>query len=84
MDLFRFREKHTLQGVGHFRGQVLLPWNVVWLGFASWVNSYANEWEDHPTHWGATHSPSLDSDLELSCQLWVCHLACRLEIKVYF
>ena len=47
---------HTLQGVGHCRGQGLGPWNVAWLGFASGVNSYANEWEDHPNHWGTTHS----------------------------
>ena len=55
VDLLGFREKHTQQGVGHCRGQELGPWNVVWLGFASWVNSYANEWEDHPNHWGTTH-----------------------------
>ena len=41
------------------------PWNVAWLGFASWVDSYANEWEDHP---------SFDSALELSCYFWVCSL----------
>ena len=77
-----FREKHTLQGVGHCRGQVLKPWNVVWLGFASWVNSYATEWENHPNPWGTTHS-SFDSALELSCHLWVCHLTYKLGIKVY-
>ena len=27
--------------------------------------------------------PSFDSDLELSCHLWVCLLAYRLGIKVY-
>ena len=48
MDLFGFRGKHTPQGVGHC-------WNVVWLVFANWVNSYANEREDHPNHWGTTH-----------------------------
>ena len=47
MDLFRFREKHILQGVGHCRGPAQQPWNVVWLVFESWVISYANEWEDH-------------------------------------
>ena len=26
---------------------------------------------------------SFDSDLELSCHFWVCHLAYRLGIKVY-
>ena len=56
MDLFGFREKHTPQGVGHCRGQVLRSWNAVWLGFVSWVPSYATEWEDHPNHWGTTHS----------------------------
>ena len=49
-------EKHTSQGVGHHKGQVQWPWNVVWLVFSSWVNSYANEREDHPNHWGTTHS----------------------------
>ena len=29
--------------------------DVVWLGFASWVNSYASEWEDHPKYWGIIH-----------------------------
>ena len=56
MDLLGFREKHTLQGVCHCRGQVLRPWNMVWLVFVSWMNSYANEREDHPKHWGTTHS----------------------------
>ena len=53
--MFAFREKHTLQGVGHCRG--FWSWNVVWLGFArSRVNSYSKEWEDHPNHWGTTYS----------------------------
>ena len=69
MDLFGFREDHTPQGVGHHRGE--WPWNVVWLVFASWVNSYANEWEDHPNHWGTTYSSIFDSALELSCHLGV-------------
>ena len=56
MDLLGFREKHTLQGVVHCRQQVLRPWNVVWLVFVNWMNSYANEWEDHPNLWGTTHS----------------------------
>ena len=56
MDFFGFREKNTPQVVGHHRGQVLQPWNVVWLVFVSWLNSYVNEWEDHPNHWGTTHS----------------------------
>ena len=81
MDLLGFREKYTLQGVGHCSVQGLRPCNVVGLGFGSWVNSYANEWEDHPNHWGTTHSSS-DGVLELSCHLWVCHLAYRLGIKV--
>ena len=42
--------------MGYCRGQMFPPWNVVWLGFAFGVNSYANEWEDHPNHWGTTHS----------------------------
>ena len=42
--------------MGHHRGQVLWPWNMVWLVFASWVNSYADEWEDHLNHWGTSHS----------------------------
>ena len=29
---------------------------MAWLGFASRVNSYATEQEDHPSHWGTTHS----------------------------
>ena len=27
-----------------------------WLGFTIGVNFYADEWEDHPNHWGTTHS----------------------------
>ena len=34
--MFGFREQHTPQGVGHYRGKVLGTWNVVWLGFA-WI-----------------------------------------------
>ena len=81
MDLLGFTEKHTLQGVGHSRGQGLGLRNVAWLGFTSGVNSYADDGEDHPNHWGTTHSSS-DGVLELSCHLWVCHLAYRLGIKV--
>ena len=50
-------QRSALQGVDHCRGKVLLwPWNVVRLGFLSWVNLYANEWENHPKLWGNTHS----------------------------
>ena len=56
MDLLGFREKHAPQGVGHCRGQVPGPWNMVWLVFVSCVNSYADEWEDHPNRWGSTYS----------------------------
>ena len=70
MDLFGFREKHTPQGVGLCRGQMLQPRNVVWLVFASWVSPYANEWEDHPNYWGTTHS-SIFGTLNLPCHLWV-------------
>ena len=49
------REAHST-GCGHLRGQVQWPWNVVWLIWASWVISYANEWEDHSNNWGSTHS----------------------------
>ena len=59
------------KGLGHG----LRPWNAVWLPFDSWVNSYAKDWEDHPSHWETTHSSYLDSALELSCHLWVCQLA---------
>ena len=34
-------------------------WNAVWLGFVSWVNLYANEWEDHPNHGKPPTPPSL-------------------------
>ena len=56
MDLFGFREKHTPQGVGHCRGWMQWPWNVVCLVSLSWVISYANEWEDHSNNWGTTNS----------------------------
>ena len=52
--LFGFREKYSSQDVGHQRGWVWWPRNVVWLVFPSWVISYANEWEDHPNNWGTT------------------------------
>ena len=38
----------------------------MWLVFVIWVNSYANEREDHLNHWETTQS--FDSALELS---WV-------------
>ena len=28
----------------------------VWLVFASWMISYANEWEDHSNNWRTTYS----------------------------
>ena len=65
-------ERSTPQSVGHHRGQVLWPWNVVGLVFWSWVISYANEWEGHPNKWGPPTPLSFDSALELSCHLWVC------------
>ena len=67
MDLFGFREKHTSQVVGHHRGQVLRTWNVVWLVFVSWVNSYANEWEDHPDHWGCLLTMPWNSPATSGC-----------------
>ena len=42
------REAPILQGTGREMGP--------WLGFASRVNSYANEQEDHPSLWGTTPS----------------------------
>ena len=48
-----------------------MPWNVVWLVLASWVISYANEWEGHPTIGEPPTPPSFDSALELSCHLGV-------------
>ena len=56
--------------------------NVVWLGFASGVNSYANEWEGHPNHWGTTHSSIFWQCLRAVLHLWVCHLAYRLGIRL--
>ena len=47
------REAHST-GCGPSQRRV--PCNMLWLVFASWVNSYANEREDHPNHWGTTHS----------------------------
>ena len=52
-------EKHTPQGVGHHRGRLWWPWNVVQLVFASWVIPYANEGEDHSNHWETIHSSIL-------------------------
>ena len=49
---------------------VVAKWNEVWLVFVSWVISYVNEWEDHPNHWGTTHS-SIFAALDLSCHLGV-------------
>ena len=82
MDLFGFRKKYTPQGVGQGRRLLWWPWNLVWLVFSSWVISYANEWEDHSNNWEQPRSWSFDSDLELFWHFWVCHLACRLRIKV--
>ena len=76
-------ERSTLHRVWAFTEANAVTMDVVWLGFASWVNSYASEWEDHPNYWGTTH-PSVfgQSALQLSCHFWVCHLAYRLGIKV--
>ena len=80
----RILREATLQGVNHCRGQGLRPRYEVWLGFVRGWNSYANEWEDHPSHWGTTHSSLFwPCALELSCHLWLCLLAYRLGIKVY-
>ena len=49
-------ERSTLQECGPSQSGVQWPWNVVWLVFAAWVMSYANEWEDHSNNWGITHS----------------------------
>ena len=49
MDLFRFREKHTPDSVGHRRRQ-MWPRNVEWLVFIGWVISYANDWEDYSNY----------------------------------
>ena len=46
MDLLGFREAYST-GCGPSQRES----GAVWLGFASWVNSYTNEWEDHPNHW---------------------------------
>ena len=51
MDLLGFREAYST-GCGPSQRES----GAVWLGFASWVNSYTNEWEDHPNHWWTTHS----------------------------
>ena len=86
MDLLGFRGKHTLQGEGQCRGKGLglglRPWNVVWLVFASWVNSQANDWEDQPNHWGTIGSHLLTLPWS-SPATSGCHLAHRLGIKVY-
>ena len=42
------------------------PLNAAWLGFARGVNSYANECEDNPSHWGITHS-SISFTVPWSC-----------------
>ena len=58
--------------MGHCQGQGLGPWNVAWLGFASGVNSYANEWEDHPSHWESTTPLSFDrTSLSTIWETWV-------------
>ena len=50
----RIQREAMLEGVGYCRGQGLRPRTVTWIGMR--VNSYANEREGHPSHWGATHS----------------------------
>ena len=47
-------ERSTLHRVWAITGEQ--PWNVMWLVFASWVISYANEWEGHSNNWGTTYS----------------------------
>ena len=49
-------ERGTLQECGPSQRGVQWPWNVLWLVFASWVISHANEWEYHSDNWGTTHS----------------------------
>ena len=71
-------ERNTL----YYRGWMQGPQNVMWLVFKSWIISCANEWRIIPTIGEPPTPRSFDSDLELSWYLWVCHLACRLRIKV--
>ena len=70
--------ERSTRGCGPWRGQVL--WHRMWCGyfFPSWVISYVNEWEDH----SIIGEPTVDC-LGTACHLWVCHIACRLKIKVY-
>ena len=49
-------KKGTLQECQPLQKGVQQPRNVVWLVFASWVNSYANECEDHSNNQGTTRS----------------------------
>ena len=56
MDLFRFREKHTFTGCEPSQKASARAMECGVARFSSWINSYANEWEDHPNHWGTTHS----------------------------
>ena len=77
MDLLGFREKLTLQGVGHCWGQRLRPWNVVLL--AEWIHMLMSG-RIVPTIGKPPTLPSFDSAFELFCHLWVCLLAYRLGI----
>ena len=68
------REAHSKR-VGH---RVCWPWNVGWLVFMSWVFHMLMSGRIIPTI-GKPPTPwSFDSALEF----WMCHLACRLRIKV--
>ena len=78
--MLRFREKRPLYRVLAMECGLTRFCEAVGGGV---VNLYANEWEDHPSHWGTPTPPSFDPALELSCHLWVCLLAYRLGIKVY-
>ena len=52
MDLFRFREKHTPQSMGHRTGPVCASLKRGLISFYRLVISYANEWEGYSICFG--------------------------------
>ena len=47
-------ERSTLCGCGPLQRASAMECGAA--SFCQLVNSYANEWEDHPNHWGTTYS----------------------------
>ena len=75
-------ERSTLHRVWAIIKESVVAMELVWLVFFELGDNMLMSGRVIPTI-GEPPTPSFDSVLELSWHLCVCHLACRLRIKVY-